>query len=34
MAIDVFQNEALPNPYLYEDWQIWAAEVVNAVNPR
>ena len=34
MAIDVFQNEALPNPYLFENWQDWAAEVVNAVSPR
>jgi len=34
MAIDIFQNEALPNPYLFENWQDWAAEVINAVNPR
>ena len=34
MAIDVFQNESIPNPYLYEKWQDWAAELVNAVSPR
>jgi hypothetical protein len=34
MAIDVFQNESIPNPYLYENWQDWAAEVINAVSPR
>jgi hypothetical protein len=33
-AIDVFVNEAIPGPYIYENWQDWAQAVVNAVNPR
>ena len=33
-AIDVFQNEAIPSPYLFDRWQDWAEAVVNAVNPR
>jgi hypothetical protein len=34
MAIDVFQNEAIPSPYSFNDWQDWATSLVNAVNPR
>ena len=33
-AIDVFANEASPEPYAFEDWQDWASAVVGAVNPR
>lgn len=33
-TIDVFSNEAIPEPYNFEDWQDWAAAVVNAVNSR
>jgi hypothetical protein len=33
-AIDVFQNEAIPGPYVFENWYDWAEAVVNAVNPR
>ena len=33
-GIDVFQNEAIPSPYLFDNWQNWAEAVVNAVNPR
>ena len=33
-GIDVFSNEAIPTPYIYEHWQDWAQAVVNAVNPR
>ena len=33
-AIDVFQNEAIPGPYVFENWQDWAEAVVGAVNPR
>jgi hypothetical protein len=33
-GIDVFQNEAIPSPYLFDHWQNWAEAVVNAVNPR
>jgi hypothetical protein len=32
-AIDVFTNEGIPAPYIYEDWQEWAEALVNAVNP-
>jgi hypothetical protein len=33
-AIDVFANEAIPEPYGFEDWQDWASAVVGAINPR
>lgn len=33
-TIDVFANEAVPEPYNFDDWQEWAEAVVNAVNPR
>jgi len=33
-AIDIFQNESIPNPYLFENWKDWAAELMNSVNPR
>ena len=33
-AIDVFANEAIPEPYQFDDWQEWAMAVVGAVNPR
>jgi len=33
-AIDVFQNEGIPGPYVFENWYDWAEAVVNAVNPR
>jgi hypothetical protein len=33
-GIDVFQNEAIPNPYVFENWQDWAEVLVNVVNPR
>jgi hypothetical protein len=32
-GIDVFSNEAIPGPYIFEHWQDWAQAVVNAVNP-
>ena len=34
LAIDVFVNEATPNPYQFDDWQDWAQALVGAVNPR
>lgn len=34
LAIDVFTNEAVPNPYNFDDWQEWAQAVVGSVNPR
>jgi len=33
-AIDVFTNEGIPGPYVFNNWQDWAQEVVNAVNPK
>ena len=33
-AIDVFSNNAIPDPYQFEDWQDWASAVVNVVNQR
>ncbi len=33
-SIDVFANEAIPGPYLFDDWQEWAQMVMNAVNPE
>lgn len=33
-AIDIFSNEAIPEPYGFEDWQDWASALVNAVNSR
>ncbi len=32
-AIDVFTNEGIPAPYIFDDWQEWAEALVNAVNP-
>lgn len=31
-AIDVFTNEGIPGPYIYENWQDWAQALVGAVN--
>lgn len=33
-AIDVFTNEGIPGPRGFPDWQTWAQELVNAVNPE
>lgn len=33
-AIDIFANEAIPEPYQFDDWQDWASAVVGAVNSR
>ena len=32
-GIDVFTNEGIPAPYIFDDWQEWAEALVNAVNP-
>lgn len=32
LAIDVFTNEAAPNPYAYDDWKEWAQQLIGAVN--
>lgn len=34
LAIDIFGNEAIPNPMLFDDWQLWAQTFVNAVNQQ
>jgi len=31
-AIDVFVNEGIPAPYIFENWQDWASALVGAVN--
>jgi hypothetical protein len=31
-AIDVFVNEGIPGPYIYDNWQDWASALVGAVN--
>jgi hypothetical protein len=33
-GIDVFANEAVPDPYQYENWEDWAAALVNSVNQK
>jgi hypothetical protein len=33
-AIDVFTNEAIPSTEGFDDWNLWAEALVNAVNPR
>jgi hypothetical protein len=33
-AIDVFTNEGIPGPKVFNDWQEWAQALVNAVNPQ
>jgi hypothetical protein len=32
LAIDVFTNEAAPNPYQFDDWKEWAAALLAAMN--
>jgi len=31
-AIDVFTNEGIPGPYIYNNWQDWASALVGAIN--
>lgn len=33
-AIELFANEAVPEPYGFDNWQDWAQAFVGAVNPR
>lgn len=33
LAIDVFTNEAVPNPAQFNDWQDWAAALLGTINP-
>lgn len=32
LAIDVFTNQAAPNPYQFDDWQEWASALLNVMN--
>jgi hypothetical protein len=32
-AIDVFTNEGIPGPFIFDNWQDWAEALVNSVNP-
>lgn len=32
LAIDVFTNQGVPDPYGFENWQDWAAALLNTVN--
>ena len=34
MAIDIFQNDAMPNPIFFDDWRLWATAMIGAVSPR
>jgi hypothetical protein len=31
-AIDLFVNEGIPGPYIYDNWKDWAQALVGAVN--
>jgi hypothetical protein len=31
-AIDLFENNAIPGPYVFNDWQEWAQALVNIIN--
>ena len=33
-GIDIFINDAAPTPYEFDNWQDWAAALVNTVHPR
>jgi len=33
-AIDIFANEGIPGPYIYDDWQDWATALVGSVNQK
>ena len=33
-GIDVFQNEAIPGPDVFDNWHDWVEAVVGAVNPK
>lgn len=33
-AIDVFTNEGIPGPAVFNNWQDWAQAVVGAVQPQ
>jgi hypothetical protein len=31
-AIDVFTNEGIPGPYIFNNWEDWAQAIVGAIN--
>jgi hypothetical protein len=31
-AIDIFTNEGIPGPYIYDNWHDWAQAIVGAIN--
>jgi len=33
-AIDVFTNEGIPGPAVFNDWQDWAQAVVGSIQPK
>ena len=33
-GIDVFANEAVPDPYQFQNWEDWASALVNNVNQK
>ena len=33
-AIDVFTNEGIPGPYIYDKWQDWVSALVGAINQK
>ena len=32
LAIDVFTNQGVPSPYIFDEWQDWASALINAMN--
>ena len=34
MAIDLFQNNSVPSPYLFKNWNEWVESLVNAINQQ
>lgn len=33
-AIDIFNNEAIPSPDIFDNWSDWAAALLGAINPQ
>jgi hypothetical protein len=33
-GIDLFANEGVPDPYLFQNWEDWAQSLVNVVNQK
>lgn len=33
-AIDIFANEGVSDPYQFQNWEDWAASLVNSVNQK